>query len=445
MGHIHLKTEIPGPKSRALLEKRRRYVSSSVSIHAASIFVERGAGALLTDVDGNTFIDFIGGIGSLNVGHSPTELVEVVKSQAEKLQHTCFMTAMYEPYVQLAQKLAEITPGKFEKKTALFNTGAEAVENAIKFARGYTKRPAVISFQNGFHGRTLLTMSLTSKYLPYKKGFGPFAPEIYIFPGPYPYRRPAGLSEEEHIDEVLSRWQTFFKATVAPDQVAAVILELVQGEGGFIVQPKRFVQEIVSFCKKEGIVFIADEVQTGFGRTGTLFTSAPYGIEPDLITMAKSLSNGLPLGAVTGRAEIMDAPQTGGIGGTFGGNPVSCVAALAAIQILEEKRLCERSKIIGEKIWKRMKKLEKEVPLIGEVRGLGSMIAVELVKDRATREPDKDTAASIVQKAASKGVLLLTAGLYGNVIRFLSPLSITDEQLEEGLDVVEQCLRSAKN
>ncbi|MBI4373676.1 MAG: aminotransferase class III-fold pyridoxal phosphate-dependent enzyme, partial [Deltaproteobacteria bacterium] len=258
MGQIRLKTEIPGPKSRRLLEERRRYVSASVSIHSSQLFIEKGDGALLTDVDGNTFIDFIGGIGSLNVGHSPKPVVEAIKAQSEKLQHTCFMTAMYEPYLDLAKKLTEITPGKFQKKSALFNTGAEAVENAVKFARSYTKRPAVVSFQNGFHGRTLLTMSLTSKYFPYKKGFGPFAPEVYIFPAPYPYRRPAGLSEEQYIDDTLERWQTFFKATVAPDQVAAVIFELVQGEGGFIVQPKRFIREIVSFCKKEGIVVIAD-------------------------------------------------------------------------------------------------------------------------------------------------------------------------------------------
>ncbi|MBI4373417.1 MAG: aminotransferase class III-fold pyridoxal phosphate-dependent enzyme, partial [Deltaproteobacteria bacterium] len=316
---------------------------------------------------------------------------------------------------------------------------------AVKFARSYTKRPAVVSFQNGFHGRTLLAMSLTSKYHPYKKGFGPFAPEIYQFPAPYPYRRPETLSEDQYLDDILSKWRSFFQSTVSADQVAAVIFELVQGEGGFIVQPKRFIREIVSFCKKEGIVVIADEVQTGFGRTGTLFASEQYDIEPDLITMAKSLSNGLPLGAVTGRAELMDAPQTGGIGGTFGGNPVSCAAALAAIRILEEDRLCERSRKNGEKIWKRMKGLEKEVLAIGEVRGLGSMVAVELVKDRRTREPHKELAAAVVQKAASNGVLLLTAGLYGNVIRFLSPLSITDEQLEEGLDIVEECLRLAKN
>ncbi|MBI2066907.1 MAG: 4-aminobutyrate--2-oxoglutarate transaminase [Deltaproteobacteria bacterium] len=442
MSCIILKTEIPGPKSLALLEERRRYVSSAVSIHTSQIFVERADGALITDVDGNVLIDLVGGIGSMNVGHTDHHIVEAVKRQAEKLQHTCFMTGMYEPYVALAKKLAELTPGRFEKKSALFNSGAEAVENAIKFARAYTKRPAIISLQNGFHGRTLLTMSLTSKYVPYKQGFGPFAPEIYNFASPYPYRRPGGMSEEASVDETIERWHTFFKATVAPNQVAAVIFEPLQGEGGFIVLPKRFVQAIVNFCRENGIVVIADEVQSGFGRTGTMFVSEQFGIEPDLITMAKSLSNGFPLGAVTGRKEIMDSPQTGGIGGTFGGNPVSCAAALAAIETIEKNGLCKKAQTLGERIWGRMKRLEKEIPTIGEIRGLGAMIAVELVKDRQTKKPNKEAVDHVISTAARRGVLLLAAGLWGNVLRFLPPLSITESQIDEALDVVHDCLKS---
>jgi 4-aminobutyrate aminotransferase/(S)-3-amino-2-methylpropionate transaminase len=408
-----------------------------LSIPSNRIFVERAKGALLYDVDGNTFIDFAGGIGCLNSGHSAERVVAAVSKQAKKLQHTCFMAVMYEPYVALAKKLSQITPGNHAKKTALFNSGAEAVENSVKIARKYTGRAAVVAFEHAFHGRTLLALSLTSKVNPYKDGFGPFAPEVYKFPIPYTYRRPEHLSEEQYIRHTLEELHLFFKSTVSPKNIAAVILEPVLGEGGFIIPPKSFVQELVKICKEEGIVFIADEIQSGFARTGRMFASEHFGIVPDLITMAKSLSNGFPLSAVTGSAEIMDAVQPGGIGGTFGGNPVSCAAALAAIETIEQERLCERAIKIGEIIMASFRSLQARSPIVGEVRGLGAMCAMEIVKDKRSKEPDKEKTEEIIHRAAQKGLILLSAGVLGNIIRILVPLVILENQLQEGLNVIE--------
>lgn len=434
---IRLRTSIPGPRSLRLFKERERYVSTGLSIPSNRVFVKRAEGALLYDVDGNTFIDFAGGIGCLNSGHSAPRIVEAVTQQAKKLQHTCFMAVMYEPYVALAKKLSQITPGNHAKKTALFNSGAEAVENAIKIARKYTGRSAVIAFEHAFHGRTLLALSLTSKVNPYKEGFGPFAPEVYKFPIPYTYRRPAHLSEEQFVKHMIEELHLFFKSTVSSKNVAAVILEPVLGEGGFIIPPKPFVQELYKICKEEGIVFIADEIQSGLARTGRMFASEHFDVVPDLITMAKSLSNGFPLSAVTGRAEIMDAVQPGGIGGTFGGNPVSCAAALAAIETIEGEKLCKRAIKIGKIIMERFRSLEARSPILGEVRGLGAMCAMEIVKDKRSKEPDKEKTEEIIHRTAQRGIILLSAGVLGNIIRILVPLVITEDQLQEGLDVLE--------
>ncbi len=434
---IRLRTAVPGPQSLKLFKERERYVSAGLSVSSNRIFVERAEGALLHDVDGNSFIDFAGGIGCLNSGHSARRIVEAVSKQAQKLQHTCFMAVMYEPYVALAKKLNQITPGNHPKKTALFNSGAEAVENAVKIARKYTGRAAIVAFEHAFHGRTLLALSLTSKVNPYKEGFGPFAPEVYKFPVPYTYRRPENLSEEQYICHAIDELHLFLKSTVSPKNIAAVILEPVLGEGGFIIPPKPFVQELVKICAEEKIVFIADEIQSGMARTGRMFASEHFGVVPDLITMAKSLSNGFPLSAVTGRAEIMDAVQPGGIGGTFGGNPVSCAAALAVIETIEQEGLCERARKIGKVLMERFRSLQARSPIIGEVRGLGAMCAMEIVKDKKSKEPDKDKTEEIIHRAAQNGLILLSAGVLGNIIRILVPLVIPEDQLQEGLDVLQ--------
>ncbi len=400
----------------------------------APIFVERGEGATLTDVDGNVFLDFSGGLGSLNAGHTNPKVVEAVTTQARKFLHTCFHIAQYEPYVALAEKLNAITPGKFPKKTLLVNSGAEAVENAVKIARYYTKRPGVIGFEHGFAGRTLLAMSLTSKVMPYKFGFGPFAPEVYRLPYPYAYR--SELDEDGMIEQM----HEFFHTHVDPKQTACVVMELVLGEGGFVVAPKKYVQALAKFCRDNGILFVADEIQTGFARTGKMFATEHYDIEPDLVTMAKSLAGGMPVSAVTGRAEIMDSVHVGGLGGTYGGNPLACVAGLATIEEIERLKLPARAVKIGEKLRDRMLGWQKKHPLLGDVRGLGAMMAMELVKDRKTKEPAKEFTVGLVKRCVESGVILIYAGTHSNCLRFLVPLIITDEQLNEGLDVIERQL-----
>jgi 4-aminobutyrate aminotransferase/(S)-3-amino-2-methylpropionate transaminase len=440
MKSILLKTAIPGPKSLALLERRMKVVAGGVAVSKSQIFASHAEGALITDVDGNRFIDFTGGIGSMNAGHSSPLVVEAVTKQAAQLQHTCFQVTMYEPYVALAEKLVQITPGSFSKKVALFNSGAEAVENAIKIARRFTGRSAVVCFENAFHGRTLLALSLTSKVKPYKDGFGPFVPDVYQAPLPYTYRRPAGLSEAEYVDDCLYRLHTFLKTTVAPERVAAVIVEPVLGEGGFIIPPVRFMKELARLCKDHGMVFIADEVQSGFARTGRMFASEHFEIEPDLITLAKSMSNGFPVSAVVGRTEIMDAAPPGGLGSTFGGNPVACAAALAAIETIERENLCERSRRIGAVVKERIAALARDTRCIGEVRGLGAMVGIEIVKNG--KDPDKETADQIVLRCARNGLLILTTGIEANIIRTLMPLSITDAELDEGLTVFADIVKS---
>jgi 4-aminobutyrate aminotransferase/(S)-3-amino-2-methylpropionate transaminase len=437
---IHLRTEIPGPKSRALGEERRRWVAAGVAEARHGVFFASGDGARLTDVDGNVFLDFAGGIGCMNAGHSARRVLERVQEQLQRLQHTCFMIAPYEPYVELCAKLCAIAPGTGAKKAALFNSGAEAVENAVKIARRATGRGAVLAFDPGFHGRTLLALSLTSKTTPYRDGFGPFAPEVYRFPIPDVLRRPRGMSEDECVARGIDDFHRFLKSTVDPAALACAIIEPVMGEGGFIVPPAAFLRDLQHVCRTHGIVLIADEVQSGFARTGTMFACAHSGLEPDLVTLAKSLSNGLPLGAVVGRAELLDAVQPGGLGGTFGGNPLACAAALAAIATIEADGLAERAAALGAAVATRFAAWRERFACIGDVRGVGAMRAIEIVADRDGMQPDKPRTERIVDLAAQRGLLLVGAGLYGNVIRTLMPLVIRDAELAEGLDVLEACI-----
>jgi 4-aminobutyrate aminotransferase / (S)-3-amino-2-methylpropionate transaminase / 5-aminovalerate transaminase len=435
MKAIQLKTAIPGPLSSKFLERRRACVSDGVSVGKTAICASHASGALIHDLDGNTFIDFTGGIGCMNAGHSVPEVIEAVEGQVRRLQHTCFQVTMYESYVELVEKLISITPGSFAKKGCLFNSGAEAVENAVKIARRATGRQAVVSFEHGFHGRTLLTMGLTSKVKPYKDGFGPFAPEIYHAPLPYTFYRPRGMSEQEYVSRCVEDLQRFLKSSVTPDRIAAFIIEPVLGEGGFLVPPKAYLQEVARICRENKIVLIADEIQSGFARTGKMFAIEHFDIEPDLITLAKSMSNGFPVSAVVGRAEIMDAVSPGGLGGTFGGNPVSCSAALAAIRKIERDNICARAESLGRRLREELGRLAQAVEFIGEVRGLGAMLALEIARNG---RPDKETADKIAAECGKRGLLLLTAGLEGNVIRLLMPLVITDSQLDEALGVLKE-------
>jgi len=432
-------TEIPGPRSRQLLAEREKYVARG-PFNTASVFVARARGALVEDVDGNVFIDFASGIGTVNAGHSPEAVVSAVKQQAEKFIHPCFHVAMYEPYVRLAETLARVTPGDYPKKVMLANSGAEAVENAVKIARKYTRRTGIVSLECAFHGRTLMAMTLTSKVKPYKYGFGPFAPEVYKVPSAYCYRCSYGGTYPDCDVECGRRLERFFVSECAAENVAAVIVEPVQGEGGFIVQPPEFLRRVSDLCRRHGILFVADEIQTGFARTGYLFASEHYGLEPDLLTLAKSLASGMPLSAVVGRAEIMDAPAPGEIGGTFGGNPVACVAALETLELITGQGLARRARAIGETMMRRLREMQERYPVVGDVRGLGAMVAIELVKDRGTKEPAPEATKRLIQGCVARGVLCLSAGIYSNVARFLVPLVITDEQLQSGLDIIEAAL-----
>lgn len=426
-------------KTDELRELRDRHVPQGVfNVH--SMFVKEARGAIVKDVDGREFIDFAGGIGVQNVGHCASKVVDAVKKQAEAYIHTCFHVTMYEPYIRLAAKLNQVTPGNFEKRTMFANSGAEAVENGVKIARHYTGRPAVIAFENAFHGRTLMGMSLTSKVKPYKWGFGPFAPEVYRMPFAYCYRCPYGKEYphcEIHCADALN---DFFINQVAADQVAAVIAEPVQGEGGFVVPPKEYFGKIQKICKENGIVFIMDEIQTGMARTGNLFASEYFEVDPDIILTAKSLGAGMPLSGITGRTEMMNAPHVGGLGGTYGGNPVACAAALAVFETIESENLVQRARELGEKVRSAFNDLKSTYDIVGDVRGLGPMMALELVKDRTTRQPAADETKQLVQMAFDKGLLLISCGNYGNVIRTLMPVTIEPKDLEAGMAVLGQCL-----
>jgi 4-aminobutyrate aminotransferase/(S)-3-amino-2-methylpropionate transaminase len=431
---IELRTAIPGPKSKEILARKEQVVAGPLSVFLPVVIAE-GRGATITDVDGNTFIDFTGGVGCLNVGHSHPRVVEAAQEQLAKFSHTDFTIVPYELYVTLAERLIAVSPFRSPAKAAFFNAGTEAVENAIKFARSYTGRPAVIGFEGGFHGRTLLSLSLTSKTHPYKAGLGPFAPEVYRVPFPNDYRGPSA-------EEALAALERALVTQVAAENVAAIVIEPVQGEGGFVVGPQAFLEGVRRICDEHGIVMVVDEVQTGFGRTGKLFAIEHYGIEPDLITVAKSIAAGLPLSAVIGKAEIMDAPGDSAIGGTYVGNPVAQAAALAVLDVFEDEGVCDHAVQLGETIRARMESWQGRWPRIGDVRGLGAMLAIELVTDPATREPDADAATAVVEAAAERGLLLLKSGIYSNCIRVLTPLVLTDAELDEALGVWEEALDS---
>src|SRR5438874_133432 len=429
---IELKTRIPGPRSKEILDRKDRVIADPLSIYLP-VVIERGEGATLTDVDGNTFLDFTGGVGCLNVGHAHPRVVDAVQEQAAKFLHTDFTIVPYETYVTLAERLVETAPISGPAKAAFFNAGTEAVENAVKFARAYTKRPAVIGFEGGFHGRTLLSLTLTSKTQPYKAGLGPFAPEVYRLPFAQDYRGPSAA-------EALAALERAFVTTVAAENVAAIVIEPVQGEGGFVVAPPEFLEGLRRICDDNGIVLVVDEVQTGYGRTGKMFAIEHYGIEPDLITVAKAIAGGLPLSAVVGKAEIMDAPGDSAIGGTYIGNPVALAAGLAVLDVFEEEDINARAAAIGETIQARMLAWQERWDAIGDVRGLGAMLAIELVEDRETKAPAADVASAVVEAAAERGLLLLKCGIYSNCIRVLTPLVISDSELDEALAAWEQAL-----
>jgi 4-aminobutyrate aminotransferase/(S)-3-amino-2-methylpropionate transaminase len=431
-----LVTEIPGPKSQSIVKRRAEAVSAGLGM-AVPVVVEKAGGGVIVDVDGNSIIDMGAGIAVVSVGNSATRVVKNVTEQVEAFTHTCFMVAPYMGYIEVSEALNRLTPGTHKKKSALFTSGAEALENAVKIARKYTNRQAVVVFEHGYHGRTNLTMGMTAKNIPYKDGFGPFAPEIYRMPMAYPYRWPGGAEacEREALDTVLHK----IEKEIGAKNVACIVIEPIQGEGGFVVPPKGFLPGLVKFCNENGIVFIADEVQTGFARTGKMFACEDEGIVPDLITTAKGIAGGLPLAGVTGRAEIMDSVHAGGLGGTYGGSPIACAAALGAIATIEEEKLVDRAAAQGKIISSALNEMKKKYSIIGDVRGRGAMQALEFVKP-GTQEPNAEAQAAIIKYCLQKGVLLLSAGTYGNVIRLLPPLVMPDDLLQEALSILDEAI-----
>jgi len=423
--------------NQELMTMRERHVPQG-PFNVTPLFVEKAKGAVVYDVEGRELIDFAGGIGVMNIGHCHPKVVEAIKDQAEKYTHTCWHVMMYEPYLELAEKLCALTPGSFPKMAMFANSGAEAVENAVKIARYYTKKPAIIAFENGFHGRTLLTMSLTSKVMPYKLGFGPFAPEIYRMPYAYCYRCPFGLKYPDCDVTCADYIKEFFFSNVAAESTSALVVEPIMGEGGFITPPQEYFSKLIRVCQDNGIVFIADEIQTGMGRTGKMFAMEHWGVEPDLVTVAKSLAAGMPLSAVVGKKEMLDAPHVGGLGGTYSGNPVCCRAALAVLDVIEEENLLEKAEDLGKKLSERFNALQQQFEIIGDIRGKGPMLALELVKDRETKEPAADEAKALVKFCYENGLILLSCGNFSNVIRTLMPLVITDDQLDRGLNIMEE-------
>ena len=440
---IELKTPIPGPQSLALAARRARAVPRGVP-STTPIAVVSADGAVITDADGNRLIDFGGGIGVMNVGHSHPKVRAAIEAQVERFTHVCFPVSSYESYIALAERMNALTPGSHEKRTFFVNSGAEAVENAIKVARHYTGRQAVVCFEHAFHGRTYLGMALTSKVSPYKKGFGPFAPEVYRIPFPYCYRNHGGAEGRGDKTGCCQSTKGYLEhllvAHVDPDSIAAIIIEPVLGEGGFVPVPPAYMTALAEFARAHKIVLIADEIQTGFGRTGKLFACEHYGMVPDLITTAKSLAGGLPLAAITGRADIMESAQVGGLGGTYGGNPLACAAALAVLEVMETEQLPARAAAIGTRIRQRFTQWQRTHRWIGDVRGLGAMMAIELVTDPASREPAKELTGRVQAEALKRGLILLSAGTLGNVIRVLVPLTVSDAVLDEGLDAMEQAV-----
>ncbi|MCR4392024.1 MAG: 4-aminobutyrate--2-oxoglutarate transaminase [Candidatus Acetothermia bacterium] len=430
--YIRIVTEVPGPKSRAVMAQKEQVVAKPLGTLAPFV-AAKAEGVVVEDLDGNRFLDFSGGWGVMNVGHNHPKVVAAVQAQASRCLHTDFTAIPYAPLVELAARLGKLAPGSTPKKCAFFNSGAEAVENAVKFSRAATGRKAVLVFENAFHGRTLLTMTMTHKAIPYKAGFGPYASDVYRLPYPYPYRTPVSMAEIER--RMLS--------LVDPREVACVVVEPVIGEGGFIVPPPEFLPFLRDLADRYGFLFVADEVQCGVGRTGKFFACEHFGVEPDLIAVAKSIAGGLPLSAVVGKAPVMDAPIPGAIGSTYGGNPVACAAALAVLDVIEEEKLLDRAVHIGEVLTKGLRDLARHFPVIGEVRGVGAMMAMELVRDRKTKEPAPEITKAVQQEALRRGVVFPTAGLYGNVIRFLVPLTTPDDALAEGLAVLGEAFAAA--
>ena len=436
-------TDVPGPKSAEWFERRRTAVAKGVAnIHP--VVTARAHGAIIEDVDGNRLIDFSTGIAVLNVGHTPREVVEAAQRQIELDIHSCFHVTANEPYIELAEKLNALTPGDFEKRTMFANSGAEAVENAIKIARHATGRTAVVAFDHAFHGRTLLGMTLTAKTMPYKQGFGPFAPDVYRLPIAYPYRPPCGGSTPEEITaNTLAYVTDEMHKHIGEENIAAIIIEPIQGEGGFIIPAPGFIKGLADFAKSHGIVFIADEIQTGMGRAGRWYAIEDEGVVPDMVTTAKSLAAGFPLSAVTGREELMNAPHIGGLGGTYGGNPVAAAAALAVIEKIQRENLLDSAQKVGGTIMQRFGDLQERLDIVGEVRGRGAMCAIELVEDRATKEPlDAAKMGAIARRCLENGVVVLTAGTYGNVVRLLPPINIHEDLLRDGLDVLDEAITS---
>ncbi|MEZ0366214.1 4-aminobutyrate--2-oxoglutarate transaminase [Mycobacterium sp. pUA109] len=435
----HLATELPGPVSRELAQRRAAAVARGVG-STMPVYAVRAGGGIVEDVDGNRLIDLGSGIGVTTIGNAAPRVVDAVRAQVDEFTHTCFMVAPYEGYVAVAEQLNRITPGSGEKRSVLLNSGAEALENAVKIARSYTRKPAVVVFDHGYHGRTNLTMSMTAKSMPYKSGFGPFAPSIYRVPPSYPYRD--GLLDKELVSNgelAAARAIDIIDKQVGADNLAAVVIEPILGEGGYIVPADGFLAALLAWCRDNDVVFVADEVQSGFARTGAMFACEHDGVAPDLICTAKGIAGGLPLSAVTGRAEIMDAPHVSGLGGTFGGNPIACAAALAAIATVENDGLIERAQQIERLIKDRLFRLQAEDDRIGDVRGRGAMIGLELVRS-GTSEPDPELTAQLSDAAHAAGVILLSCGTFGNVVRFVPPLAISDELLNEGLDVLGEAL-----
>lgn len=440
LSSIHLVTEIPGPKSRELVA-RREAAAPNGAAKLTNIAIASAAGSVVTDVDGNQLLDMAGGIGVLAVGHCPDSVVEAIQNQASQLLHMCGIVATYEPMVEAAELMNAIAPGDFAKKTLFMNSGAEAVETAVNIARAHTKRAGIIVFEGAYHGRTNLTLGMTSKYALFKKGFGPFPAEIYRLPFPNLYRRPAPMSEEEYVDFCISQLNNALIAQIDPNYVAAIVIEPVQGEGGFVPTPPRFMRRIREICDEYGIVMIADEIQAGFGRTGKLFAMEHYGIAADLMTTAKSLGAGLPISAVTGRADMMDAPHPGGLGGTYSANPIACVAAIEAIKMIREPAFLARAEAVGVRLRGHLEAIKAKYPqVVGDVRGVGPMLVLELVKDPLSKAPNMELTGAITAATLQRGLITIRAGLYSNCVRFLPALNISDDQIDEGMAILDEVM-----
>lgn len=442
MGFIQLKTALPGPKAQEALERRKNALPAGLA-KSTEVVVDRAEGALVWDVDGNQLLDLAGGIGMINIGHRNPAVVDAVKTQLDKYIHTCTLVTTMEPYLELAELLNSLAPGDFSKKTLLANSGSEAVENAVNIAKYYTKRNAVLCFEGAYHGRTLLTLSLTSKYTLFKKGFGTYVPDIYRIAAPNVYRGIEGMSEEAYVQYCIKKLEEAFISQIDPESLAAIIIEPVLGEGGFIPMPAAWLQKLRAVCDQYGIVFIADEIQCGAGRTGKVFAIEHSGVVPDIVVSAKSIGAGFPISAITGRSAILDAPHPGGVGGTYGGSPIACVAAIEALKIISSEAFLRRSQEVGLLIGRTLASWKEKYSLIGDVRGLGAMQLVEFVKDRGTKEPDAEATLEIIRDAVAHGLILIRAGLFSNCIRLLPPIVITDEQLTEGLKVLEDAIARA--